>query len=302
MSETSLRGPQKTNTHDSEVRRSPSTAGPFRHPLSRSHGACPHVEQQIKITLKICERLPPSMLSFYGPRVRGSKRRDVLSPSTRRPPNPHHLTKGPIMIKKLTAVLAVAFASALLFTGNAMAAPPYVSGPVTGSVSANSVVEGGTVTFSGTGFLPGEDILISVSTIPAAPGLRSGSYALAAAPAANAIADANGAFSASLTLTQAGVATVTAVGAQSGVTTSATVTVAGTANVLATSGGAGNAASGGAAEQAPVQGSAASLSYTGSGMNVGAMIALGLGIVAVGLGLVLFGVRGAFGRRSRRAL
>ncbi|MFH5878536.1 LPXTG cell wall anchor domain-containing protein [Arthrobacter sp. NA-172] len=124
--------------------------------------------------------------------------------------------------------------------------------PVPGTVSSATVTVGGTVVFSGTGFTPGETITITIVFTPApqgaaAPGTSNG-IAMAvpgALPLASttttltAVANSSGAFSSDVTLNAAGTYQLTAVGATSHHSVTATVVAAGVSGAgLANTGGA----------------------------------------------------------------
>jgi LPXTG-motif cell wall-anchored protein len=157
-------------------------------------------------------------------------------------------------LKKSLAALALAGTIALVGSAPAMAVN--YPAPAPGTVSGSIVTPGATITFSGTGFKPGEVIHISiVITAPggpqgaAAPGagaavMAVGSSLSLAPTEVNTTADANGAFAVPVTLTEAGTYQLTAVGAQSGHTVTATVVAAAPA-ALANTGGAALANTGG---------------------------------------------------------
>ncbi|OOP61070.1 peptidase [Arthrobacter sp. SRS-W-1-2016] len=158
-------------------------------------------------------------------------------------------------MKKTLAVLALAGSIALVGSAPAMAVT-YPAPVDHGAVSGSIVTPGATITFSGTGFAHGETIHISiVITAPggpqgaAAPGagaavMAVGSSLSLAPTEVNTTADANGAFAVPVTLTEAGTYQLTAVGAQSGHTVTATVVAAAPA-ALANTGGAALANTGG---------------------------------------------------------
>jgi LPXTG-motif cell wall-anchored protein len=156
-------------------------------------------------------------------------------------------------LKKSLAAIALAGSIALSASAPAMAVD--YPAPAPGTVSGSIVTPGATITFSGTGFKPGETIRITiVITAPkpqgaAAPGAGAAVMAvggsLSLAPTdVTAAADANGAFAVPVTLTEAGTYQLTAVGAQSGHTVTATVVAAAPA-ALANTGGAALANTGG---------------------------------------------------------
>jgi hypothetical protein len=126
-------------------------------------------------------------------------------------------------------------------------AAPYTTQPTT-SVSNQSPTAGGTITFSGSGFLPGETIAITLDNGTTFPSV---------------VANASGAFSTTITLSAglSGTHTLTATGTTSGRTSSTTIQVA------AASANAGVAPSTGA--------STGGLAFTGAAVvGIGALGAL----------------------------
>lgn len=124
------------------------------------------------------------------------------------------------------------FASALVLTGIivslgagvAQAAPSasipfYVPGGSVGAVSDGTVAPGETVIFSGTGFLPGETIEISVGF------QAQGSSETVIVLTDTVVAAADGTFEFPVTLDEEGVFTLTATGVESGNTATAQVVV-----------------------------------------------------------------------------
>lgn len=123
-----------------------------------------------------------------------------------------------------------------------MAQTPYPAAPSQGTVSDGTVAPGATFTFSGTGFLAGETISITV-TLTRAPqaigGGFSGGGASMAAPVKinlpmapqtfSTTADANGNFAFPMNISDAGTYSLTATGQTSGHTATASITVAGAA-------------------------------------------------------------------------
>jgi LPXTG-motif cell wall-anchored protein len=195
-------------------------------------------------------------------------------------------------LKKSIAALALAGSIALVGAGSAAAAPTYVTPPVTGTVSDGTVVPGETFTFSGTGFLAGETITITV-TLTVAPQALGGGFAggasmsvpskisvLAAPQTFTTTAATDGSFAFPLSLSEVGTYTLTAVGNTSGKSVSQSVTVAeaaGTGTGLSNTGGNG-----------------AGLSNTGTGLaNTGADSSLvlwslvGAGALAAGAASVV---------------
>jgi len=136
-------------------------------------------------------------------------------------------------MKRALAVLALTGSMAVLGGGAAMAADNYPAPSTTASVSSGTVAPGEAVTFSGTGFTPGEQINISVVSSGASGGTATGSRSVpvrivlpAETTTLKTVADAKGSFSTQITLTAAGTYTLTATGATSGHSVSSTVVVA----------------------------------------------------------------------------
>ncbi|MEZ2388362.1 LPXTG cell wall anchor domain-containing protein [bacterium RCC_150] len=151
-------------------------------------------------------------------------------------------------MKKSLAVLALAGTIAFGASAPAMAVD-YPAPVQQGTVSSATVTVGGTVVFSGTGFTPGETINITITFTPApqgaaAPGTGGGiamavPAALPLAPTTTtltAVANSSGAFSTNVTLNSAGTYVLTAVGASSGHTVTATVVATGVAPAAAGTG------------------------------------------------------------------
>ncbi len=189
--------------------------------------------------------------------------------------------------RRFAGAAVVAFAILCMAPGIASAASPspspsgYQATNPSLTVSAAAIDEGNGVTVSGVGYAAGEAIGITVTYDPSPTALGSrtggGGVALAAftlpqAQLTNTTANAAGAFSHQVMLTQAGVATITATGATSGLVRSSTVTVRATAIVV----------------QAP---SAGSLPFTGTNL----LILAALGVVVLAVGALLFV------RRNRRS-
>jgi LPXTG-motif cell wall-anchored protein len=129
----------------------------------------------------------------------------------------------------------VAVATSVLVAPAAALADPYPAAPPPSSVSRGTVSEGGTVTFSGRGFLPFEKISIVIrfagsnSTAAlqqnSADGFVLAAVWLSRRSALVITADRTGAFSVELSLTQVGRAALVATGLTSGVTVTAYVEV-----------------------------------------------------------------------------
>jgi hypothetical protein len=117
-------------------------------------------------------------------------------------------------IKRLHAPLILMFGVILAMVAFATPAnaAPYTTQPTT-SVSNQSPTAGGTITFSGSGFLPGETIAITLDNGTTFPSV---------------VANASGAFSTTITLSAglSGTHTLTATGTTSGRTSSTTIQVA----------------------------------------------------------------------------
>jgi hypothetical protein len=118
------------------------------------------------------------------------------------------------VIKRLHAPLIVMFGVIIAMVAFATPsnAAPYTTQPTT-SVSDQTPAAGGTITFSGSGFLPGETITITLDNGTTFPSV---------------VANAAGAFSTTITLSAglSGTHTLTATGTTSGRTSSTTIQVA----------------------------------------------------------------------------
>src|SRR5688572_3299021 len=129
-----------------------------------------------------------------------------------------------------TGILAMGAAvviSAALAAPGVAAAEPYPAGAVQLTASATTVAPGGAVELNGTGYGATEDVDIDV-VYAGALGRLGRSAPLAAARfdiVATVGTNAEGDWSTSITLSQAGVATITATGQESGVSQTLTVTV-----------------------------------------------------------------------------
>jgi LPXTG-motif cell wall-anchored protein len=150
------------------------------------------------------------------------------------------------------SLAAIALAGSIAFAGAvpALANTPYPAPTPSGTVSDGTVAPGETFTFSGSGFVPGEAITVTV-TLTSAPQAIGGGFAGGASMAVPAkinlplapqtfatTADANGNFAFPVSISEAGTYTLTATGLTSGHTVTASVTVAGAAvgTGIATSG------------------------------------------------------------------
>lgn len=158
-------------------------------------------------------------------------------------------------MKKSIAALALAGTIALTGAVPAMAAR-YPAPPANAAVSDGVVGPGEAFTFSARGFRAGEPLIIRV-TPGARPASTGASIAnggrsvpskialVAAAQEFNAVADANGAVSLPLTISEPGVYTITATGLESDITSApVTVTVVGNEQAGAVVPGTGNSGAG----------------------------------------------------------
>ena len=186
-------------------------------------------------------------------------------------------------MKKSLAAIALAGSIALIGAAPSMAAT-YPAPPADVAVSDGTVAPGEVFTFTGTGFLAGEAITITI-TITAAPQAIGGSFsggASLAVPAKISLplapqtlsttADANGNFAVPLTLSEAGTYTLTATGQTSGKVSSASVTVAGAAV------GSGLANTGGT----PLANTGTGLANTGADASLVLWSLVGAGALAAG--------------------
>ncbi|ABM07431.1 LPXTG cell wall anchor domain-containing protein [Paenarthrobacter aurescens] len=151
-------------------------------------------------------------------------------------------------MRKSLAALTLAGSIALLGAVPAVANNANYPAPnTTVAVSDASVAPGEAFIFSGTGFTPGEGITITVTPTgtPAASGsVSAGSLAIAGriplAPSTiSAVADGNGAFSASIVINEPGSYAITATGNSSGTTVGPVTVVVGGAALSNTGGNSG---------------------------------------------------------------
>jgi LPXTG-motif cell wall-anchored protein len=190
-------------------------------------------------------------------------------------------------MKKSLAAIALAGSIAFIGAVPAMANTPYPAPSTSGTVSDGAVAPGETFTFSGSGFLAGEAITVTV-TLTRAPQAVGGAFSGAASMAVPAkinlplapqsfatTADDNGNFAFPVSISEAGTYSVSAVGNTSGRTVTASVTVAG-----ATVGtNAGVATSGSAAELADTGANSSMLLW--SLVGAGALAAGATSVVVV---------------------
>jgi LPXTG-motif cell wall-anchored protein len=144
-------------------------------------------------------------------------------------------------MKKSLAAIALAGSIAFVGAAPAMANTPYPAPSTSGTVSDGTVAPGETFTFSGSDFLAGEAITVTV-TLTRAPQAIGGGFSGGASMAVPAkinlplaqqtfatTADANGNFAFPVSISEAGTYTLTATGLTSGKTVTSSVTVAGAA-------------------------------------------------------------------------
>jgi LPXTG-motif cell wall-anchored protein len=186
-------------------------------------------------------------------------------------------------LKKSFAAIALAGSITLIGAGPAMANTPYPAPTTSGTVSDGTVAPGETFTFSGSGFLAGEAISVTV-TLTRAPQASGGAFSGGASMAVPAkinlplapqtfatTADANGNFAFPVSISEAGTYALTATGLTSGNTVTSSVTVAGATVVNG-----GVSTSGSAAELADTGSDASLLLWGAAGIG-----ALGLGAAGV---------------------
>jgi LPXTG-motif cell wall-anchored protein len=180
-------------------------------------------------------------------------------------------------MKKTLAALALAGSIALIGSAPAVAAT-YPALPPQAAVSDGTVGPGETFVFSGQGFLAGESLTITVTpgNPPAASGanIAGGTSFSAKIPVfqapqtLSAVADAQGAFSLPIAISEAGTYSLTATGNTSGVTVGpVTVTVAAS---LANTGG------------APLANTGSGLANTGADSGLVLWTLVGAGALAAG--------------------
>jgi len=120
-------------------------------------------------------------------------------------------------MKKSIATLMLA--GTVMFAGitPAMASTYPAPGNEQGNVSDGTIDRGETITFSASGYIPGESVVISFDKKGGPRGNPPANFST--------VADGNGSVSTSITFEDAGVYTITAVGAKSGIARSARVAV-----------------------------------------------------------------------------
>lgn len=125
-------------------------------------------------------------------------------------------------MKKSIAALALAGIIALAGTAPAVASTYPAPGNEQGTVSDGTIAAGESITFAGTGYIGGETINV---TFERTGGKKDSEGERPAPSSFSVIADGAGAFSTSITFTDSGRYTISAVGATSGNTRWAAVTV-----------------------------------------------------------------------------
>lgn len=133
-------------------------------------------------------------------------------------------------MKRTLAAVAIAATLTALGAGAAQATETYPAPAPPSTVSQGTVQAGNTVTFSGSGFTPGEQIVITADAGTAGSASAAGSRSVASRVALAPLqietqADAAGKFSVEVTLSEPGVYTLTAKGVTSGVIQTNVVTV-----------------------------------------------------------------------------
>jgi LPXTG-motif cell wall-anchored protein len=183
-------------------------------------------------------------------------------------------------MKKSLAALALAGSIALVGAVPAMANTPYPAPSTSGTVTDGTVAPGETFTFSGSGFLAGEAITVTV-TLTRAPQAIGGGFSGGASMAVPAkislplapqtfatTADADGNFAFPVSISEAGTYTLAATGLTSGKTVTSSVTVDGA--TVGTSAG------------VTTSGSASELADTGANSSMLLWSLVGAGALAVG--------------------
>ncbi|MCQ1954388.1 peptidase [Arthrobacter sp. zg-Y238] len=132
-------------------------------------------------------------------------------------------------MKKTVSALALTGALAFAGAGAASALESYPA-PATGTVSDSVVTPGSAVVFSGAGFIPGEQVLVTATyannpVVVGGTGVSSPIILAQQIGSYNTVADAAGNFAVEVTLAEAGTYTLTATGVQSGKVVTNTVVV-----------------------------------------------------------------------------
>jgi hypothetical protein len=175
--------------------------------------------------------------------------------------------------------LLIATATALLIAPAAAHAEPYPAEPPASSISDGTVSDGGAVTFTGAGFLPYEDISITISY-----GGADSAAAFHTASTINVTASEEGTFSVQLTLSEVGTATLVATGLESGTTVTQAVTV-----LAEDDGDSGDDSDDSEDSDDTSAGGGSTLPTTGpSGRGLAFGLYAGLGAILIGAGLLWF--------------
>ncbi|MCQ1957263.1 peptidase [Arthrobacter sp. zg-Y826] len=187
-------------------------------------------------------------------------------------------------MKKTVSALVLTGSLAFVGAGAASAVESYPA-PATGTVSDSVVTPGSTVVFSGTGFIPGEEILVTATyandpTVVAGTGVSSPIILAQQIASYNTVADASGNFAVEVTLGEAGTYTLTATGVESGKVVTNTVVVDAAAG---TGTGAGVGTGAGTGANASADGGLADTGADSAMMLWGAagVLALGAGVASV---------------------
>ncbi|MCQ1951074.1 peptidase [Arthrobacter sp. zg-Y859] len=185
-------------------------------------------------------------------------------------------------MKKTVSALVLTGSLAFVGAGAASAVESYPA-PATGTVSDSVVTPGSTVVFSGTGFIPGEEILVTATyandpTVVAGTGVSSPIILAQQIGSYNTVADASGNFAVEVTLGEAGTYTLTATGVESGKVVTNTVVVDAAAGT-----GAGVGTGAGTGANASADGGLADTGADSAMMLWGAagVLALGAGVASV---------------------
>ncbi|MCQ2001770.1 LPXTG cell wall anchor domain-containing protein [Arthrobacter zhaoxinii] len=178
-------------------------------------------------------------------------------------------------MKKTVSALVLTGVMALAGAGAASALESYPA-PAAGTVSDSVVTPGSAVVFSGAGFIPGEQILVTVTyandpVVVGGTGVSSPIILAQQIGSYNTAADAAGNFAVEVTLGEPGTYTLTATGAESGKVVTSTVVVE------AEGAGAGTGANASADGGLPDTGADSAMMLWGAA----GVLALGAGVASV---------------------
>ena len=187
-------------------------------------------------------------------------------------------------MKKTASALLLAGALTFTGAGAATALDNYAPSPV-GGVNDSTVAPGEAVVFSGTGFEPGEDILVTVTytnNAAAVPGAGVNGVIIfnQQVNSFTTQANANGEFSVPVTLGEAGTYTLTATGLTSGKTITSAVEVDPAYAGGGTAPGTGTTPGAGAGSDASADGGLAD-----TGADTGLLLWGAAGVLALGAGV-----------------